>query len=377
MKVRNSSSLSQNLTLPEEWFHFARKGVFISLSLVVGACSSMSPTLTETEVPTHCVLSEAVQPVTKTCRVFSLSDWDALGLKALDPVSSKVLDSISRSVEGDEVTANFYPTFVKSPSKDLLLMIVDKNGWMLDALVRSSADKASCSYIRDAEALLKEYGGDEQATPEDEKQGNRCGNISIIHSLVRLGVLSTSQAYSGEFLNPDIVHRIDGFHGDKPGMTPDQQQRAYSDFKSTDRDISCDAKMGGKVSDKGSLEMAARSLQGFMRLDAPKYDCSIALWANKRPDGTFGFRHVEHVTGVRVDPSGEYLIDTLDGLLQGENASKIPKTPATNTWRVGPKGADWVQLKDSSSDKNKGLYSGMPIHQIEVRCCNVIDTSGQ
>lgn len=370
MEARNSPSMNKHLTLLDR----TKRLAFIGLVSVIATCSAIS---VKDNISEQCFLNEATQPVTKICQVFSLSDWERLGLEAIDRSSDHVLNAITREVISDEVSANFYITFVREPSKELPLAILDNEGWILDALIRSSANKASCSYIRDTEALLKEFGGNNQATPEDERQGKRCGNISIIHSLVRLGVLTQNQAYSGEYLNPEIVRRIDGFHGDEPGMTSDQQRRAYSDFNSTNREIRCNAIMGGKASDKGTFEMAARQLRGFMRLDNPKYDCSIALWANKRPNGSFGFKHVEHVSGVRDDPGGEYLIDTLDGLLQGEGVSKIPKSPATNTWRVGPKGSDWVQLKDSSSKQNKKLYSGMPIDQIEIRCCNLVDVSGQ
>lgn len=351
----------------------------MGLSLIVGACSSLSPTLTETEMPAQCVLNEAEQPVTKICRVFSLSDWEALGLEALDRTSDQVLNAITRSVKGDEASANFYPTFVKGPSKELPLAIFDKDGWMLDALIRSSANKASCSYVRDTEALLKEYGGDNQGTPEDKKQGNRCGNISIIHSLVRLGVLTEAEAFSGEFLNPDMVSRLDQFQGDEPGMTPDQQRRAYGSFNTADREINCQAIVGGNVSDKGRVKQVAVALKSLMESETPKYDCSLGIHADDQPGGAAGFKHVEHVTGVRLSPSGEYLIDTLDGFQQGESATKIPKAPATNTWGVGSGtlGSDWVQLKDSSSQDNKRRFSEIPPSRIEMRCCQAVDVSGQ
>jgi hypothetical protein len=375
LKVQIASVLEYKSFRVERLFSRGKLGACISLSLLLTACSTFT---VEKDTQAQCFVNETVQPVTKVCRVFSWSDWAALELKALDPVSSKVLDSISRSVEGDEVSANFYPTFVKGSSKDLPLTIVDKEGWTLEALLKSSADKSSCSYVRDAEALLKEYGGDNQATPEDEKQGNRCGNISIIHSLVRLGVLTQDQAYSGEFLNPDIVRRIDGFHGNDPGMTADQQKRAYENFSTADREIRCGVIVSGDVTKKGEVEHVATVLRSLMESEKPKYDCSLAIHADEQPNGSSGFRHVEHVRGVTLSPSGEYLIETYDGFLQGESATKIPKTPETNTWGVGSRpGIDWVQLKDSSSEANKRRYSEVPPNWIGIRCCETSTTSGE
>jgi len=351
----------------------------MGLMITTAACTGLLPVPNETEMPAQCVINEAVQPVTKICRVFSLSDWEALGLEALDRPSDQVLNAITRSVKGDEASANFYPTFVKEPSKELPLAIVDNDGWMLDALIRSSANKVSCSYVRDNEALFNEYGGGNQGTPEDKKQGDRCGNISIIHSLLRLGVITEAEAYRGEFLNPDMVTRLDQFHGDEDGMTAPQQRRAYESFNTADREINCFATVTGKVSDKGSVERVARALRGTMRSETPKFDCSLGIHADDQPNGDSGFKHVEHVTGVRISPSGEYLIDTFDGFQQGKSATEIPKTPAKNTWGVGSGtiGSDWVQLKDSSSDNNKRRFSEIPPSWIEMRCCQVVDVSGQ
>jgi hypothetical protein len=376
LKVKISSVLMHLFSLAGHLSCRYKKSAFIGMSILIAACSTIP---VENDTPAQCFLNETMQPVTKICRVFSLTDWETLGLKAQDPVSNKVLESISRSVEGDEVSANFYPTFVKNPTRDLPLAIVDTEGWTLEALLKSSADKSSCSYVRDAEALFKEYGGDNQVTPEDEKQGNRCGNISIIHSLVRLGVLTEAQAYSGEFLNPDMVSRLDQFHGDDPGMTADQQKRAYEDFSTADREIKCNVTSSGDVTNKGEVERVAMTLSSKMQSEKPKYDCSLAIHADDQPGGASGFKHVEHVTGVRLSPSGEYLIDTLDGFQQGEGGTKIPKTPATNTWGVGSGtfGSDWVQLKDSSSQDNKRRFSKIPPNWIEMRCCEASTTAGE
>ena len=137
--------------------------------------------------------------------------------------------------------------------------------------------------------------------------------------------------------------------------------------------------MGGNVSDKGSVERVARALRSTMESDAPKFDCSIGILADDQPNGASGFKHVEHVTGVSVSTSGEYLIETFDGFQQGASATQIPKTPETNTWGVGSGtlGSDWVQLKYSSSVDNKRRFSEIPPNRIEMRCCQVVDVSGQ
>ncbi len=306
--------------------------------------------------------------LTRLCTVRSLSDWEALGLRAEGAASARVLAALTREVSAAETRANFYPSFIKQGRAALPISIGDADGWQLDALLRSSADKGMCSFARDAGELLEEYGGDGDGNGDgtDPKDGNRCGNIAIIHSLVRLGVLGADQAYRNGFLNPDIVRRIDAFHGESAGMTPDQQKRAYESFNTADREILCTTTMLAKVETDGSVPAVAGSLRTIMESDDPKFDCSLALWGDPAEDGSAGFRHVEHVTGVRQDASGEYLIDTLNSITQGSGADGIPQTPAANSWGCG---RNWIQLKHSTSPEVKRRYSELPPYQMEVRCC--------
>ena len=359
------------------WFRRCRMtGAGISAAILT-ACATSD---IESRTQQQCFLSEAGSPVTKVCRVFSLTDWETLGLQARDPVSARVLDGMTRAVRSNEVSANYYPTFVKQPASELPITIVDNQGWTLEAILESTANKASCSYVREADDLLREYGGDDQGTPEDKKQGKRCGNIAIIHSLLRLGVLTQPEAFRGEFLNPEIVGRLDQLHGDEPGMTPDQQQRGYAAFNTADAVLNCNTTWPGRVSEKGSVLRVASLLHRTMQSEDPKYDCSLGIHADEQY-GSSGFQHVEHVTGVSVTEDGRYLITTIDGFEQGESADKIPKTPATNTWTVSGAavtgGTDWIQLQDSTSPDVKRRYSDIAPHWIEMRCCQVVGNSGQ
>ena len=374
MSAHAKSYLRPYMTLLEQ--HHPVIGAAV-LAILLTGCATRE---TASQEQAQCFLSEAGTPVTKVCRVFSLSDWEALELKPLNRASSRVLDGVTKVIERNDASANFYPTFVQRDSMELPIAIVDKDGWALEALLKSTANKAFCSYVRDAEALLREFGGDNQGTPEDKKQGNRCGNISIIHSLLRLGVLREAEAFRGEFLNPTIVKRLDEFHGDGQGMTPDQQRRGYADFNTATARIDCSETLSGSVSDKGSMLKVGERLNRLMQSDNPRYDCSLGM----RADGSVrvtGFRHVEHVTEVSVSQDGKYTVKTLDGFQQGQGTDKIPKAPATNTWTISGAevegGLDWIQLQESTSAHTKRRYSDIPPDWIEMRCCKVTRAPGQ
>lgn len=349
-----------------------------ALTLIVILLSACAPFVNEqhdiqSNIATpSCIVSsdQGNGQATKLCTVTSSSDWEELSLRAEGRVSTRVLEALTREVHEAETRANFYPTFVKSGHEELPLIIEDGAGWRLDALLRSTADKGMCSFSRDTHQLLEEYGGDVDDTNKktDPKDGNRCGNIAIIHSLVRLGVLSEDQAYRNGFLNPEIVRRIDQFHGESGGMTPDQQKRAYESFNTADREIGCATTLLANVEKDGRVPSAAGILRTLMESEDPKFDCSLALRGDRLEDGTAGFRHVEHVTGVRLDDSGEYLIDTLDSISQGSGVDGIPDNPASNTWGCG---RNWIQLKHSTSHNVKRRYSELPPYQMEVRCCQV------
>lgn len=374
MNTHVKSHPRPHLTL---WVHYHPVIGAAVLAILLTGCAALE---TASQERAQCFLSEAGSPITKVCRVFSLSDWEALGLKPLDRISSRVLDGVTKAVERNEASANFYPTFVQRHATELPIAIVDKDGWVLEALLKSTANKASCSYVRDADALLREFGGDNQGTPEDKKQGNRCGNIAIIHSLLRLDVLTEAQAFQGQFLNPTIVSRLDQFHGNGEGMTPDQQRRGYASFNTATARIDCSETLSGSVSDKGSLLKVGKRLNRLMQSDNPRYDCSLGMRADESVRVT-GFRHVEHVTEVSVSQDGKYTIKTLDGFQQGQAADKIPKKPATNTWTISGAevegGLDWIQLQESTSEHTKRRYSDIPPDWIEMRCCKVVRTPGQ
>ena len=191
---------------------------------------------------------------------------------------------------------------------------------------------------------------------------------------MRLGVLSADEAYRGDHLNPDVVTMLDRYHADKPGMTPDQQRRGYGHFSTPRREINCLTTLPASTSRRGAVVVLARALRTTMQSTKPRYDCSLAVHGDRQEDGSAGLKHVEHVTGVRISPEGEYLIDTLDGFHQGTGASDIPKTPAVNTWGIGSRnGIDWVQLKGSTLESNVRRYSEIPPYWIEMRCCSLVE----
>ncbi|MEM8490498.1 MAG: hypothetical protein AAGC91_04335 [Pseudomonadota bacterium] len=344
-------------------------------ALLFSACSANPTAPTAIVMDGPCFVNERALPPTRTCRVLSSSDWEALGLHAADPQARAVLAALTERIEAVESSRNFYPSFINAIEAELPVLIQDDDGWALEALLESSADKTSCSHVRDMIEWLKESGDGDQAPDEkDKKHGHRCGNISIIHSLVRLGVLSPDEAFRGEHLNPDVVTLLDRFHGNEPGMTPDQQRRGYGHYSTPQRALNCLTTLPGKVSERGAVVRVARALSTTMASTKPRYDCSLAVHADKQEDDSPGYKHVEHVTGVRTSPDGEYLIDTLDGFHQGSGATDIPKTPARNVWGVGSRnGVDWVQLKNSTLESNRRSYSEIPPYWIEMRCCSLVE----
>lgn len=311
----------------------------------------------------------------RVCRLQSASEWQALGLVADGDIARSALTALTATASTHEHRLNHWLFFVPVQPDGHADRILDTQGWMLDSVLQTDVSKAGCASVRPVRSLLdrarsrQEPEGDAGAEGEgeDPSDGKRCGNIAVIHSLMRLGVLKAEDAFEGEHLKRSLVERIDRFHDAHGGMTADQQRRAYKDFDTPARRIECTTTgLAGSVDEPAGMLAAAELLSRLMASTEPVFDCSLAVRGDIQADGTARFRHVEHVKAVRRADNGEYEIDTLDGLNQGNGSAGIPRSPATNTWGIGP---GWIQFKTSSNAENRRRFSEESFHAYDMRCC--------
>ena len=199
------------------------------------------------------------EPSTKLCRVTAASDWAALGLRPEPRVRG---DSLGRSERDRTVggKSELLRHADADPAAAPELRLVDDQGWFVEALLRSTADKTGCAVSWEAARIVRKFAprpeGQGDGEGPDPSDGKRCGNIAIIHSLLRLGVLTEQQAFQGDYLNEALVRGIDAHHDADGGMTADQQRTAYASFNPPNRVIACTtAGLAGQTSEDGQVSV--------------------------------------------------------------------------------------------------------------------------
>jgi hypothetical protein len=151
-----------------------------------------------------------------------------------------------------------------------------------------------------------------------EFEGVRCGTISTIRSLLKMGWIKPADAVKGKDLKQDYVKGFDKYLGEK-GLSPINEEKAHKDhtpsgktFKAEDFHINHLTKDNDKTWDK------------IKKLIDDGWDCNISyLITVKLPDGgTRSVGHGEMVTKVSRKNS-VVTVEMEDALDQGSDAKGI------------------------------------------------------
>ena len=200
---------------------------------------------------------------------------------------------------------------------------------VLESFVRSPKDEnLTCSTRYKVDELLT---GDDLATAT---QGV-CGPISVLHSLVRLGIKTQEEIVDGDFLNEEELGALRKFQTKFAGISDDELKMAYASAGAgtcMERDLF-------RIRSKKKLNEFNLELKAKMDSTDPIWDCTLQVY-NINSSGKRFLAHSEPIVSVsskRIDKKRIRLkINTINTLTQGNQSTTVPASPGINTWTTTP-----------------------------------------
>ena len=178
----------------------------------------------------------------------------------------------------------------------------------------------------------------ESDTPEgaDEKAGSRCGTISAIRSLLKMGWVSAEDATLNDSLKPSFVRRFDSYikrHQGKFGLHHENQKKAHSDFLPEGFDFKMTAYEMNEVSgaNDGQNEGDWNAIIGHLNNDGA--DCILTFELDIRggeyDEVIASVLHDEMINSVSIDDD-IVTVSTQNaaqqGFLHGEGIKRVGET---------------------------------------------------
>lgn len=304
--------------------------------------------------------------------VDSFVEFERLGLEAKDVQGEYVLAMLTEIFETRVETSTFTLLFREPTSEFAYGQIIDYKGRVLEAIAECGGivpqsneepDSGGCTHV-----FPPELEWVESLLHPERYRGAQCGNIATIHSAVQLGLLSEEDAFTGEYLNQDIVRILNvyhEFHSTKVGMNDDELQDAHKSFANSQTEVMCIVPLKAHIDNKASITGMLQTTDTFINSDYHTFDCSLSVYGYYGGDDKPRIAHIEHITSIQKTSRGTYEITTVDGFNQGKTDAAIPKSPGTNTWEFGCR---MGMLKDGPK-KNMDLFGLNIFKEIAVNCC--------
>lgn len=246
--------------------------------------------------------------------------------------------------------------------------ILDKNGTVLDSIVRVPKEGAKCTSLIPVQLRELPVGGGEFSGIK-----GICGTIATIHSLFKLKLLKKNDAFEGKNLNPKKIKEVKDKYQKKfkAGMTMTEIANAHIGYSANE----CVRSGAVKVKQKEKLKRITTWLAKAMQEKKRPWDCTIAFDQHNRK-GQLVFAHAEQVVGVPAfDPgSGGINVRTLNGFSQGKVSKKglhvgVPAAPGFNTWYIQPGGRPACSLDSGASDQIDEKFGNVLPDVVEFVCC--------
>lgn len=191
-----------------------------------------------------------------------------------------------------------------------------------------------------------------------------CGGIAVLHSLLALDKVPRDQVVEGDHFKEDPLRRIQG--PDRDRMSERRLVRLHQSA-GLDRCESRGAGDGFVTSNRDGLKIFNRELARRVRDPDHQWDCTI--FVRRKVGGRWTLAHFEHVESVRRQGEG-LVIETTNGLDQGNQTDAVPISPGTNTWTSTPGGAPPFSLTGSTHPQANDYLRDIPKpNRVKLICC--------
>jgi hypothetical protein len=208
------------------------------------------------------------------------------------------------------------------------LGVVSK-GRVLEHILRSPLGEETCATWYNVNEETLTAGEDLSTTTSGV-----CGPISILNSLVRLGIKSREDVVSGEFLNASELQAVKTFQAGLKGIKIAEVKAAYANFGAPN----CMESELIRTVSRIKLGIFNQELKAKMDSTDPVWDCNLDVY-NINTSGVKFLAHTEQVQSVMQVGKGKrppMRIMTLNTLTQGNQSTTVPANPGTNTWVSSP-----------------------------------------
>ena len=197
--------------------------------------------------------------------------------------------------------------------------------------------------------MESDVGEQEAERNADKFNGKRCGTISTIHSLIKLGWIEESDAIEGEYLNPEFVVSFDKYLENEGGLNWDKQNEAHKDGMPEGQEFDfTDSPVSGIDSKKIAEERYTEAKDSFDK----GWDCILRMEWNDTEENK-RIKHAEQITKFEIKDD-IVILETINALTQGKaGGEEIPSNPGTNDFMIkipinaqqgSKKMIDWVRI---------------------------------
>lgn len=304
--------------------------------------------------------------------VKNLDDYKELGLTAVGETAFEFMTDLKHQLIGGYRLNNYLFNFSHI---DMLAEHTIVNGtqtYRLDSILR--IPKGATRRRKTRERCTTMIG----TSTEDILFGDAttatkgvCGPIAIVHSLVKLGILTATEAYSGDKISAAPLRKAKRAQKkSKSGMTSVEVAIGHARVKKgTAKSLKCTV---SEVPSSNAAKLKKLNQKLKAKLDKTNMDCTLMVTSITKK-GVVTLSHVEHILKVSTydAATGSAIYETQNGFDQGNQKNTVPKDAGKNSWYSIPGGNPPAGLESGANDK---IEKGVPavVTQVGFICCEKV-----
>lgn len=297
----------------------------------------------------------------------SQADVKALHLRAVTQPAhayrQKLVERIGTILDTTAVTVFFKDAAFVDP--EFASGLEDKHGNSLVSILASGNDDRRCgaTTVVDKDAVAK-------GASLDELGLGVCGPIAIVQSFLKLGVLKKEDAIEGKVLKTGPLSKAAEFAKKFPkkGMTDDEVRQAHvASGLTVCQQSSTPAFQKPKLARFN--QCLAKRIQELDADRKPAFDCVLGITGSQRI-GNPPFGHLEQVKSVMFDPAtSSAVIETVNGLTQGDHVTTVPADAGTNKWSSVPGTSPPFVVLGGADRKIAEQLGQVAVETVSFVCC--------